>query len=51
MEFEVRLEGITAEIVNNLRKRGFKVRMFLEEFVGLAEELFRSDDGVHYSFS
>jgi hypothetical protein len=51
MEFEVRLERITAEIINDLRKTGFKVRVFLEEFVGLAEELFRSDDGVHYSFS
>ena len=47
----MRLERITAEIINDLRKTGFKVRVFLEEFVGLAEELFRSDDGVHYSSS
>ncbi len=46
MEFEVWLEGITAEIINDLRKTGLKVRMFFKEFVCLPEELFRSDDGI-----
>jgi hypothetical protein len=32
MEFEVRLKGIMAEIIKNLRKTGFKVGMFFEEF-------------------